>query len=325
MPESDELFIPTMTMSSDLLQISVRKSFMVPDAAEEAAVCSHEGASGWTKFMPNSYAAKVIAPLVEQQQEGEVISFADFLQKHLPGTPLPEALQIAHSSVFSVQRSSIHRHPKSFYEALLADARDSSKPYQALYIEAMWWYIFHGADVPCPRDLPASRERRLQSYISVLSPQAGDIYKFGQVMPISWTHDATPGITPFRLEIWQAGDFMTRIEDRFYTNMFEWMVTTDASDPDWKSTVTKTLKQTKFNLEPGSKYTIRICNSNLDELYQQDDQMCDQTYGESGEFDIVPTVTMLEPSCGSTFSAPEDIQVVRNSFYIPLSTVTVGL
>jgi len=195
-----------------------------------------------------------------------------------------------------------------------------------MYVEAMWWYIFHPkATQPCPNheSTAVASHRRMLNVISMLVPTTGSSWKFGQVMKIEWSSSFS---AQWRIELWQNGDFQTRIVDLAVGDSYEWMISPDAADPTWKSQLHGNgEKWTAFTLQPGSRFTIRICDRTSDSSQPEDEQMCDTTYGESGEFDIVPTVTMLEPPCGSAYSAPSNIQVVWNSFYVPSSKVTIGL
>ena len=71
--DSEELMVPTMALSKDLKQFSVRMSLM--DNKTEAnveggkrfGVCSADGSAGWSPFLPNKFASSVLEPLMEQQ------------------------------------------------------------------------------------------------------------------------------------------------------------------------------------------------------------------------------------------------------------------
>merc|ERR1719443_1997185 len=84
---------------------------------------------------------------------------------------------------------------------------------------------------------------------------------------------------------------------------------------------------TRFNLVPGDDYTIRVCDGSADSTQPYDEQICDDAYGESGEFTLEPTLSMLEPDCGGvTITSGQDIQVVWSSYYIPAAaTLTIEL
>jgi len=338
---SPALFVPTMAFTSNLQQVSVRTAYMEgqPESeAERFSVCSPEGNAGWSPFMPNTYSSSVLEPLMAKQQKegGEVVSFQDFWAKHMPETSIPDVLRVAHGSIFSVDRKAILQRPKAFYEKLLADVRDEKLVYPALFVEAMWWYLFHGAaEQICPDDLstsstaPASsRRRKLAAAIMLLTPKAGDKFKFGQVMKIDWSTVYAANTVPFRVEIWKYGEFQTRIEDSTYSTTFEWMVTPDAADAPWKTNTEGSGETfTRFNLVPGDDYTIRVCDGSLDASQPVEEQICDDTYSESGEFALEPTLTMLEPDCsGTTITSGANVQVVWSSYYISAAaTLTISL
>merc|ERR1711988_67507 len=122
----------------------------------------------------------------------------------------------AHGATQSVSRAQVLSRPKAFYEKLLADVSNHKNPYQAYFVEYLWWYIFHEKEPLCPSDLPVSNatapnRRQLfhtastdspptttdqwpttyegptgYSSASVLEPYAGDRLTFGSVVRISW-------------------------------------------------------------------------------------------------------------------------------------------
>ena len=220
--ETEELFVPTMALAQDLTQFSVRMALMDnrTETGTHFSVCSAEGATGWSPFLPNKFASSVLEPLRAQQQAKW--TFASFWSKYLPQVQMPERVMAAHGAVFSLSRDSIRSHPKSYYERLLAELEGSKDPYQAFYLEHMWWYIFHptakapcGADVVAPETrVAASRslgdKRRLAEIITVLDPRAGDVIEFGSTQQLSWTstHNGY-----FRVELWRYGSFSTRMYD----------------------------------------------------------------------------------------------------------------
>lgn len=294
------------------------------------SLCSAEGAAGWSPFMPNTYATAVLEPLMEQNgQKAEVLTFQDFWRKLLAETSLPEVIRVAHSSVFSVLREDIVRRPKAFYQKLLADLQ---QPHQALFVENMWWYIFHGDDAICPDDFPSTTavasNRRKLALALVVSPSSGDDISFGQVARIEWSSQYTDGAMPWRVEIWKYGTFITRIASPVYASFYEWLVSPDSAAKDWMSNsiLSGTGTRTGVNLEPGDRYTIRICDASADDDQPTAEQICDDAYGESGEFDILPTVKMVEPSCiMEEFTPPSTIQAVWQSYYVDMSTVSISL
>jgi len=298
-------------------------------------VCSAEGSSGWSPFMTNTYATSVLEPLMQQDGRGEDVSrFQEYWQKHLSDVALPEVLRVAHSSVFSISREDILRRPKSFYQALLADVSNTEFPHQALFVEYMWWYIFHGEDAICPREFPSSTavasNRRKLTLATVTSPVSGDDVKFGQVVAIAWSSTYTDGTMPWRVEIWKYGSYITRIAMPVYASSYDWLVSPDSAAKDWMSNDIASGEgtSTRVNLEPGDRYTIRVCDGSADASQGYAEQKCDAGTGfaESGEFDILPTVDMVEPACTMTdYKAPAEIQAVWQSYYVGGSRVAITL
>ena len=341
--ETQELFVPTMALTPDLSQFSVRMALMDnrTEAGEHFSVCSAEGATGWSPFLPNKFASSVLEPLRAQQQAKW--TFASFWSRYLPQVQMPERVMAAHGAVFSVSRDSIRSHPKSYYEALLAELEGSKDPYQAFYLEHMWWYIFHptakapcGADVVAPETrVAASRKlgdkRRLAEMITVLDPRAGDVIEFGSTVQISWTstHNGY-----FRVELWRYGSFSTRMYDSKFlyagaTATVNWNVYPGPTDKDTPSAPFPTNKSKTYTavyepagtptwfhhyhgLTPGDKYTIRICGYSEDPL----EQICDNTFGESGEFDIVGVIDMLSPTRENTFAPGSYVPITWQSYWM---------
>lgn len=324
--EKQPLFVPTMAVTSDLKQVSVRASYMEGAREQQDArfsVCSAEGSAGWSPFMPNTYATSVLEPLMQQDGRGQDVSrFQEFWQKHLGETPLPEVLRVAHGSMFSVLREDILRRPKSFYQALLADVSNSELPHLSLFVENMWWSIFRaGADL-CPQDFPSTaavaNNRRKLAPALLVTPALGDDVSFGKVTRISWSSEYVDGTMPWRVEVWKYGSFMTRLASPVYASYFEWLVSPDSAAKDWVSNDigSGAGTSTRFNLEPGDRYTIRICDGSADASQGYAEQICDESFAESGEFDILPAIDMLEPSCiMSGYTAPANIQAVWQSYY----------
>merc|ERR1711998_642292 len=166
--------------------------------ASRYSLCSADGAAGWSPFLPNKFSSSVLDPLMAQQEAK--YDFGTFWTRFLGKTPMPERVLAAHSPIFSVTRESIRSRPKAFYEALLAELKSTKDPYQAFFLEYMWWYLFHpNAPSPCEGDFEtaesrksASRalsrsKRRLGQTITILQPFAGQTVQFGQTVTIDWT------------------------------------------------------------------------------------------------------------------------------------------
>ena len=252
------LFVPTMAVAPDLQQMSVRMSFMekTPEkgllAGTKFSACSAVGPTGWSPLLPNKFVHTVLEPLMKAQ--GATSSLKEFWAKHLPEVAMPELIVYAQGATLSVSRAQIRSHPKAFYEALLAEVSDQKNPYQAYFIEYMWWYIFHGKEAPlCPKDFasqtlisdvaPAASRRELShvqaaevgedvsltyagplsvtSGIAVLEPTTGSRIRFGQIMKISWVATLRQHM---RVELFRYGNFETVLLSMHDGNSFNWPV-----------------------------------------------------------------------------------------------------
>merc|ERR1712087_245869 len=101
------------------------------------------------------------------------------------------------------------------------------------------------------------------------------------------------GSVPYRVEIWKYGSFLMSISEETYDLYYEWLISPDSADKNYKSNeMASGETRTGVQLEPGDHYTIRICDGNADKNALFAERICDDTYAESGEFDIKPTLTM---------------------------------
>ena len=358
--DSEELMVPTMALSKDLKQFSVRMSLM--DNKTEAnveggkrfGVCSADGSAGWSPFLPNKFASSVLEPLMAQQHAQW--DFPSFWARYMPTTPLPERVLAAHGAVFSVSRESIRSHPKHFYEGLLAELEQAKDPYQAFFLEHMWWYIFHGASAaPCEADFApegatrtaASRKlarRKLANVYTIVSPHQGQQVDFGSTINVQWSVN-NDGYQ--RVELWRYGSFVTRIYNSMhgYANTIKeinWHVEpgpqADAGAADSGPNKTygslrdgpnivsgdaagkhKAWLQFFRNFQPGDHYTVRVCAYSENE----DEEVCDETYGESGEFNINAVVRMITPVQANTYYPGDFIPITWQSYFVSGNEVEI--
>lgn len=75
-------------------------------------------------------------------------------------------------------------------------------------------------------------------------------------------------------------------------------------------------RTTLTSLQPGDHYAVRICDPSLDAASPLAEQICDDMYGESGEFDVTSSLLMNEPACGTAYSAPAHIQATWSNYYV---------
>jgi len=220
--------------------------------------CSAAGKAGWSPLLPNKFGHTVLEPLMKAQ--GAKADLKEFWKAHLPGVEMPEMLMYAHGATQSVSRAQVLSRPKAFYEKLLADVSDHKNPYQAYFVEFLWWYIFHEKEATlCPNDLPLSgpqHERRElghatsdpdpslghnsasaphrqlshgpdyapptgMSSITVLEPHAGMQLKFGQVVPVSWSSSVN---AHYKVELWRYGNYETTLAVGLAGTSFSWPV-----------------------------------------------------------------------------------------------------
>ena len=253
--DAAELMVPTMALSKDLKQFSVRMSLMDNktetnvEGGKRFGVCSADGSAGWSPFLPNKFASSVLEPLMTQQHAQW--DFPSFWARYMPTTPLPERVLAAHGAVFSVSRENIRSHPKHFYEGLLKELEGTKDPYQSFFLEHMWWYVFHSATAaPCEADFApegaaavavaggvatrtaASRKlerRKLANVYTLVSPHAGQQVDFGSTINVQWSVN-NDGYQ--RVELWRYGSFVTRI----YNSMHGYA---------------NTVKEINWHVEPG--------------------------------------------------------------------------
>jgi len=263
--DSAELMVPTMALSKDLKQFSVRMSLMDNktetnvEGGKRFGVCSADGSAGWSPFLPNKFASSVLEPLMTQQHAQW--DFPSFWARYMPTVPLPERVLAAHGAVFSVSRENIRSHPKHFYEGLLKELEGTKDPYQSFFLEHMWWYVFHSATAaPCEADFApkgdllaskvdftraaASRKldhaaghdavavpqkRKLGNVYTLVQPHQGQQVDFGSTINVQWSVN-NDGYQ--RVELWRYGSFVTRI----YNSMHGYA---------------NTVKEINWHVEPG--------------------------------------------------------------------------
>lgn len=352
-PGAEELFVPTMALSRDLKQFSVRMSLMDNKTegslndGKRFSVCSAEGVAGWSPFLPNKFATSVLEPLMTQQHAKW--DFPSFWSRYMSGKEMPERVMAAHGAAFSVTRDSIRAHPKAFYETLLAELEGSKDPYQAFFLEHLWWYIFHpeatspcGADVATPETRKAAsralvqeqqQRRRLATAITVLTPYAGQVVEFGSTVSIDWTSTHKGW---HRVELWRYGSHVARMHDSKHVTdggsaAITWHVYPGPTDEDAPAATDKTKTYNaqqpaasgatagvptwfhfSHGFQPGDKYTIRVCGYSED----PNEQICDNVYGESGEFDITGVIDMLTPVKTNTYKAGDYVPITWQSYWM---------
>jgi len=223
-------------------------------------------------------------------------------------------IMFAHSAVMSIARDQIISRPKSFYANLLSELSSEKNPYQAYFLEYMWWYIFNTKSTsPCPSDLATNHRRQMQASgsISVLEPVAGSRLRFGDVQPISWT--TTENIGLVQVELYRFGNFETVLGTGNGGSSMNWPIVPGAASQSardgkpWANNIAEhtgalTIQipvaqrwSSHYLLTPNDKYTVRVCSVPVGGKI---DGACDSTYGESGEFDIVASIDVLAPSSG---------------------------
>jgi len=354
--DATELLIPTIALSPDAKQFSVRMSLMDNKTESGLAsgtrysLCSADGAAGWSPFLPNKFHSSVLEPLMSQQNAK--YDFGSFWKRFMGETPMPERVLAAHSPVFSVSRDRIRSHPKALYEALLAELESSKDPYQAFFLDYMWWYLFHANDAPalCNDDFeaPASRKsasralsankRRLGQVITVIHPFAGENVEFGTTLNIEWT---TTHSGFYRVELWRYGGYLTRLYDSMYLTPgsaagVNWHLypgpkmddapvvtgrTFNALKDQTQTVVVKPWFHFFDGLKPGDRYTIRVCP--YDE--HEDLNICDNVFGESGEFNVLKTIDVITPVRLNTYKPGEFIPITWQSYYVEGNLVDITM
>merc|ERR1740130_793351 len=232
----------------------------------------------------------------------------------MPSTPLPERVLAAHGAVFSVSRENIRSHPKHFYEGLLKELEGTKDPYQSFFLEHMWWYVFHSATAaPCEADFApegaaavavagvatrtaASRKlerRKLANVYTLVSPHAGQQVDFGSTINVQWSVN-NDGYQ--RVELWRYGSFVTRIYNSKYG-------------------YANTVKEVNWHVEPGPQADSSDFPSSSP----------DDTYGESGEFNINAVVRMLSPVQANTYTPGDFIPITWQSYFVSGNKVNIKI
>merc|ERR1719162_1494326 len=75
------------------------------------------------------------------------------------------------------------------------------------------------------------------------------------------------------------------------------------------------------NFQPGDKYTVRVCSYSENE----DEEICDDTYGESGEFNINAVVRMLSPVQANTYTPGDFIPITWQSYFVSGNKVNIKI
>merc|ERR1711935_790009 len=71
----------------------------------------------------------------------------------------------------------------------------------------------------------------------------------------------------------------------------------------------------------GDKYTVRVCAYSDNE----DEEICDDTYGESGEFNINAVVRMLSPVQANTYTPGDFIPITWQSYFVSGNKVNIKI
>lgn len=251
---------------------------------------------------------------------------------------MPSAVMFAHGSVLSVARDQILAHPRAFYEGLIDELNKNKNPFEAYYLEYMWWYIFNhkGASL-CPGDhgaaaaaAPAARGRKLvyDDSISVLEPKVGITVKYGDFVPISWAEGSNYG--PKQIELFRYGNYETVLATMVTGSSWNWVVVPGPSDSAAHAAGTNG-KPAENNLradinrwyehyilKPNDKYTIRVCPMSL--LNAGSDYHCDtDPFGESGEFNIKASVDVNMPPSGFTHTVNNELSATNTKPFLPIA------
>jgi len=321
------LFVPTMAVSPDLKQTSVRMSFMdnsreegLPKGRNFTACSGTNNQVGWSPLLPNKFGSSVLEPLMKAQApKGAEPSFERFWTKHLPETPMPKLVMYSLNSAISVARDQILTHPKGFYEALLEEVSGEKNPYQAYFLEYMWWYIFNGKSASlCPTDqevaAPARNHTRKLAYqdqIVVLEPHTGQQIHFGDTVQLSWAVGG--GLGAMQIQLFRYGNFETTLASNIRGTSFNWNVypgprdeTKSVQGRPWNANPSLAADWNQhYILHPDDKFTIRVCPIDINNIGREgpsgntDVYYCNSDpYGESGEFDILPTIDVQMPAPG---------------------------
>merc|ERR1711998_580789 len=182
----------------------------------------------------------------------------------------------------------------------------------------------------------ASRQlerRKLASVYTVIEPHAGQIVDYGSTINIAWSC-STDGFQ--RVELWRYGSYVTRLYDSMYgyanhIKQVNWHV---EPGPNYDSADNKTGTKTMHSLRPektwyhfvrtftpGDKYTVRVCAYSLD----PEQQICDDTYGESGEFAMKETINMLSPVQSNYYKPGDFVPITWQSYYGSVTQVDLKI
>merc|ERR1719352_1244440 len=101
--------------------------------------------------------------------------------------------------------------------------------------------------------------------------------------------------------------------------------TADIPGPGYSNGVTTDPTKAWFHffdgVKPGDRYTIRVCP--YDE--SSEEQICDNIFGESGEFNILKTIDMITPVRQNTYKPGDFVPITWQSYYVEGNTVDVSM
>jgi hypothetical protein len=182
-----------------------------------------------------------------------------------------------------------------------------------------------------------SRRRRLANVYTLVEPHAGQQVDYGSTINIQWSVN-NDGYQ--RVELWRYGSFVTRLYNSMYgyanhIKEINWHVTPgpNVDSADMTINANKSFmalqpkgtlngwKQFFHNFQPGDRYTVRVCSYSDNE----DEEICDDTYGESGEFNINAVVRMLSPVQTQLYKPGDFIPITWQSYFVNGNKVNINM
>ena len=100
-------------------------------------------AGAWGKWTDFNWSREYLGPLKREQPHAPA-SLASFWATYLEPEvgPMPPTILWSSGAIFSVSADAIRRHPKAFYERLLATTAHENEAVATYYLEMTWGYIF---------------------------------------------------------------------------------------------------------------------------------------------------------------------------------------
>jgi hypothetical protein len=140
-PRRESFFLPTLAIKRDISMQSSRKGFLELVSEGRKDVCPNRW--GWNPWEKTTFLATELKDTAKEQgaPDGDWV-IEQYAKRWLPSTTVPDIVHYAWGAQFATTATAIRRHPKAFYDRLLAATQGHRNSYHAYMLETLWWYIF---------------------------------------------------------------------------------------------------------------------------------------------------------------------------------------